>query len=413
MKNIKSEITKDNTGDIKISIIIPIYNVAAFLRQGMDSIVNQTYRNLDIVCVDDGSCDESYKIIEEYASMDQRINLIHQENKGTVIARQTGVAAAIGDWCLFFDPDDWLELETCQLIYDYIKTTEQRAEVIQYCFFIENCPDKVLREDACRMLNGTLPEIVGTDALLEECFLKRKVAWNLIGKCYKMAVAKKAFAAQEALEFAYTTDVYASFFLMCYSNKYQRISDRGLYHYRWGTGISTKSGMSLETFSKALNLWSGYASIRAFSSSQFPDSKMKNNTIPLEIESILMDAILNYALERMDKDVPARLWATQIEQRTGKDVLQYLCEWCHTQNSIKKHLTETLHNYIYYQKQSETQIENLRHTINTQRQTINTQEQEINVLAKKKKKYKRLFNVWIILSVILLLSYLYVLIIIH
>ena len=403
------------TEDIKFSIIIPVYNVASFLRQGMDSIINQTYRNLDIICVDDGSSDDSYEILKEYASTDQRINLIHQENKGTVIARQIGVAAATGDWCLFFDPDDWLELETCQLIHDYIKTAENKADVIQYCFFVENCPSDTIKNNTCTMLNGIVPEINGSDTLLEECFINRSVAWNLIGKCYNISIAKKAFAAQEALEFSYTTDVYASFFLMCYSNRYQRLSDKELYHYRWGTGISTKSGLSLDAFSKALNLWSGYTSIKNFSNSQFPDSKTKNTTIPLEIESILMDATLNFALERMGKDVPVRLWAELIEQKTGKDVLQHLCNWCHTQSAAQKHLTNTLNYYLSYYKQAETLLENLRQTTNKQEQTINKQEQTINIqeqtiktLASKKKKYKILFNVcWIILFIILVIYFLY------
>ena len=76
---------------MKISVVIPTYNVEKYLRQTLSSVVNQSYRNLDIVCVDDGSTDNSLLIIKEYAAQDNRIQVITQENQGTYIARQVGV----------------------------------------------------------------------------------------------------------------------------------------------------------------------------------------------------------------------------------------------------------------------------------------------------------------------------------
>lgn len=76
---------------MKISVVIPTYNVEKYLRQALSSVVNQSYRNLDIVCVDDGSTDNSLLIIKEYAAQDNRIQVITQENQGTYIARQVGV----------------------------------------------------------------------------------------------------------------------------------------------------------------------------------------------------------------------------------------------------------------------------------------------------------------------------------
>lgn len=100
----------------KISIIVPIYNVEPYLRQCLNSIVNQTYRNLEILLIDDGSPDHCGAICDEYASRDCRITVIHKKNAGVSAARNDGIEAATGEWILFVDPDDWLELDCCTQI---------------------------------------------------------------------------------------------------------------------------------------------------------------------------------------------------------------------------------------------------------------------------------------------------------
>lgn len=97
----------------KISIVVPIYNVERYLRQCLDSIVNQTYKNIEIVCIDDGSSDRSSEILDEYAEKDSRIIAIHQKNIGLSAARNRGAAIASGSYLMFVDSDDWIDLETC------------------------------------------------------------------------------------------------------------------------------------------------------------------------------------------------------------------------------------------------------------------------------------------------------------
>lgn len=102
--------------DTKISIVVPIYRVEPYLRKCLDSIVNQTYQNLEIILVDDGSPDNCGEICNEYAARDQRVKVIHQENGGVSSARNAGLAAATGDWLGWVDPDDWVELD----MYEYL-----------------------------------------------------------------------------------------------------------------------------------------------------------------------------------------------------------------------------------------------------------------------------------------------------
>ncbi len=88
-----------------VSVIIPVYNVKPFLREALDSVIGQTYRNLEIIIIDDGSTDESGDICEEY-SCDSRVTVIHQDNKGLSGARNTGLDLFRGDYLCFLDPDD-------------------------------------------------------------------------------------------------------------------------------------------------------------------------------------------------------------------------------------------------------------------------------------------------------------------
>ncbi len=94
----------------KISVIIPIYNTAKYLPACLDSIINQTYKNLEIILIDDGSTDDSSKIINDYAKKDKRIKTVHQENAGQSAARNKGLDLTTGDYIYFTDSDDEIDL---------------------------------------------------------------------------------------------------------------------------------------------------------------------------------------------------------------------------------------------------------------------------------------------------------------
>lgn len=107
---------QERTEALLVSVIVPVYNTAPWLRKCLDSIINQTYRNLEIICVNDGSTDNSAEILAEYAAKDARIRVIHQENAGVSVARNKGLDIAAGEYVTFVDSDDWLEPETYERI---------------------------------------------------------------------------------------------------------------------------------------------------------------------------------------------------------------------------------------------------------------------------------------------------------
>lgn len=111
--------------DLKISVIVPIYNEKAqYMEECISSICNQTYQNLEIILVDDGSFSPCYEMCDEYAKKDERIKVIHKENGGSLSARRKGIEIAVGDYVAFVDSDDWIESELYQKIAEVIMNNE-------------------------------------------------------------------------------------------------------------------------------------------------------------------------------------------------------------------------------------------------------------------------------------------------
>lgn len=105
----------------KVSIILPVYNVEAYLSRAIESLIKQTYQNIEIILVDDGSMDQSGKICDSYAEKDTRIKVIHKDNGGVSSARNTGLAIATGEYITFFDPDDFVTEDIIEFLLDILK----------------------------------------------------------------------------------------------------------------------------------------------------------------------------------------------------------------------------------------------------------------------------------------------------
>lgn len=109
-----------------VSIIVPAYNAEKFIDKCIRSVLNQSYPNLELILVDDGSTDETGKICEEYASKDTRVWVIHKKNSGVSAARNMGLSSAIGEYVVFLDSDDWLDEDIVELA---LKNTRRTASI--------------------------------------------------------------------------------------------------------------------------------------------------------------------------------------------------------------------------------------------------------------------------------------------
>lgn len=105
-----------NEGNLLISIVVPVYKVELYLARCVVSLLNQTYQNIEIILVDDGSPDRCGEICDEYANKDSRIVVLHKNNGGLSDARNKGLDIATGDYVMFVDSDDWIEKDTCETV---------------------------------------------------------------------------------------------------------------------------------------------------------------------------------------------------------------------------------------------------------------------------------------------------------
>lgn len=105
----------------KISVVVPVYNTEKFLRRCLDSIINQTLRDIEIICINDGSLDNSLEILQNYAQQDKRIKIINQKNMGVSCARNNGLKQAKGKYISFVDSDDWIDLDFLEKLYNSVE----------------------------------------------------------------------------------------------------------------------------------------------------------------------------------------------------------------------------------------------------------------------------------------------------
>lgn len=133
-----------------ISILIPVYNVEQFLCRCLESVINQTYHNLEIILIDDGSTDESGKICDCYAAKDARIRVIHQSNAGIGYVRNRSIQTASGEMVMFVDSDDYIPSNAVQLLYDRMQNDGSDLAVGKYVDVYE---DGTINEDASKWMH--------------------------------------------------------------------------------------------------------------------------------------------------------------------------------------------------------------------------------------------------------------------
>lgn len=181
----------------KVSVVIPIYNVEKYLDRCLNSVVGQTYGNLEIILVDDGSPDRCPQMCEEWAVKDQRIKVVHKKNAGLGMARNTGIENASGEYICFFDSDDYIHPET--IAHSIALAEEKNAQVVFFGMHTVNQQGDIIRksipksEISCycgsRVLEEMLPSIISPS--VQDGKIKNIVpsAWSCL---FSMELIKRA-----------------------------------------------------------------------------------------------------------------------------------------------------------------------------------------------------------------------------
>jgi len=212
----------------KISVIVPIYNVEKYLKECLDSIINQTFQDIEIILINDGSTDNSLQIMQEYAKNDSRIIIINQENKGQSISRNSGIKYATSKYLSFIDADDFIEKSMFEKLYK--KKKKENSDIIK-------CRYRRVKE------NSSYTSIVSKINNFEnkDSFFKDILSLNSLSVIWDGLYKKELFVSN-SLEFPimYYEDVAFCFKLFFYAKKIS-ISDDILYNWRQRDGSITRS----------------------------------------------------------------------------------------------------------------------------------------------------------------------------
>ena len=195
---------------VYFSIIIPVYNVEKYLPKCLDSLINQTYGDIEIICVNDGSIDNSLQVLNEYAQKDARIKVINQENNGVSTARNVGIDNATGDYLLFVDADDWLDLKTCEILNNSISIN--CADLVSFnAVFIFNKNEVLgLPKNINSIINGEMLSICYSKKFLVKYNIKFptniKIAEDHIFKIQALINTDKIIVLEDYLYYIYNRE---------------------------------------------------------------------------------------------------------------------------------------------------------------------------------------------------------------
>ena len=221
--------------DALVSVIIPVYNIAPYIKECIESIQKQSYRNIEIVIIDDGSIDGSGELCEEFAEHDERIQVIRQKNAGVAAARSKGIEASVGTYMMFVDGDDWIESNMVEQLVKQLNS----ADLVTSGVYYQEKADKIIeRYDV--FLEGSYSTQTQIDQILKSMiydaktgYLQRLTPW-CYNKLYRSDLVKEIYQDVD-LDITFAED---SVFLYKYLLRCNSIIviHQCYYHYRYREG---------------------------------------------------------------------------------------------------------------------------------------------------------------------------------
>ncbi len=210
-----------------VTIIVPVYNAERYLRQSLDSMLNQTLSDMELICVDDGSTDASLEILNEYAAKDSRVTVIQQQNQYAGVARNNGMKHAKGEYLCFFDSDDFVEPDMLEKMYGKAKATKADLVVCDTWMYM-NLSQQDMETDSY-LIKRYLPE--------KEVFSRKDIPqyiFNFVSPVPWNKMYKRSFIEKEGLQFKNTKTSNDVFFVRMSQVLAGRIScvNERLYHLR-------------------------------------------------------------------------------------------------------------------------------------------------------------------------------------
>ena len=232
----------------KLSVILPVYNVEEYLEECLDSVLCQTLKDIEIICVDDGSTDSSRNILQKYAEKDKRIRLILKDhNEGLLLARKAGAMRACAEYLIFVDSDDYISRNACEQMVSL--TERYRTDVIQVTADVATLEEKTDKSKVewLRTVLRPVPTELQGEQILDDFFIKRRHVTSLWGKAFRTELCQRAYAKADC-DCYVGEDIFFFFFFAVWSHSFTAVCTEPLYIYRYGAGISNDEKMQLPKF---------------------------------------------------------------------------------------------------------------------------------------------------------------------
>ena len=219
----------------QITIILPVYNVEKYLKQCLDSIINQTFKDFECLCVNDGSTDNSLSILQEYEKKDNRIKIINQQNRGSSVARNIGIRNTNTKYLTFIDSDDWITENYLEVLYN--KIVESNADIVRASYKFYYQKDNFYKPAKIREIHK-----INSNSNIERLY-KGYAGAFVWAKIYKTSLIKdnnilfyEGFTAE---------DCPFSALVFLYSKKINFISDELLFYRKYSLSISENTPKQL------------------------------------------------------------------------------------------------------------------------------------------------------------------------
>ena len=226
-----SKVVTSNQSNPLVSIIIPVYNVEKYIAECLDSLINQTFTDIEIICIDDGSTDNSRAIIIDYMNKDPRIHLITQENSGPSSARNKGIEYSKAPYILFCDPDDYYAHNAIELLYTAMSRYSPDIVSGKVYFHDQRKSKRGKIKDA----QSLIPPVKGLFRVTQRDF--RPAYWSQCGKLFKRSLIEK-FNITFPIHILYGEDLYFSYTYLAISKNIYYVQEP-IYYYRLRKGSAT------------------------------------------------------------------------------------------------------------------------------------------------------------------------------
>ena len=233
-----------------ISVIVPVYNTEKYIDRCIDSIISQTYQNIEVILIDDGSIDNSLEICEKYMTKNPKIKVVHQENKGVSNARNKGLSIAKGNYFICIDSDDWLEPNMLEILYNNIQNYD--ADIATCNFYNDyESGEKTVKND----IDNDVLILTETKEMYESLFASNKFGgylWNKLIRTSKIKNTKENIYFNEKIAIEEDVMFLINVFKRCRKICYD--SSSILYHYFQRATSSVRFNYTLKDITKLYTL---------------------------------------------------------------------------------------------------------------------------------------------------------------